>query len=80
MTGVYGSCTFGLCMGSCLCKLSLFVFFISGSRTETGLDDFTQKIQPGFSRWNPGEAEGNIIMYRLNSPNAELKCAYAKKS
>lgn len=61
---------------SCHC---LF-FFIYGSRTETGLDDFTQKIQPGFSRWNPGEAEGNIIMYRLNSPNAELKCAYAKKS
>ena len=52
-------------------KLSFFIIFIYGSRTETGLDDFAQKIQPGFSRWNPGEAEGNIIMYRANPLNAE---------
>ena len=58
-------------MDSCLCKLSFFIIFIYASRTETGLDDFTQKIQPGCSRWNPGEAEGNIIMYRANPLNGE---------
>lgn len=61
----------GLWTPACV-SCHFLIFFIYGSRTETGLDDFTQKIQPGFSRWNPGEAEGNIIMYHANPLNAEL--------